>query len=45
MDKYVTKTFIKFFFGFVTIIGIAFAVIIVTASNEYQPVDNVAIPR
>jgi hypothetical protein len=45
MDRYFTKTFTKFLFGFLTIIAIAFGVIIVSAPYFPEPVDNVALPR
>jgi hypothetical protein len=43
--KFFTKTFTRFFFGFLCIIGLAFAVMIVAANQPPQPVDNVAVPR
>jgi hypothetical protein len=39
-----TKTFLRFFIGFVVIIGVAFGVLIVTAQIP-KSVDNVAAPR
>ena len=41
------KTFYHFFFGFVIIIGLAFAVLLITGMQEPRPVDpvvNVANP-
>lgn len=41
-----TKTFYHFFFGFVVIIGAAFAVLIVAGNQPApSPVDNVAQPQ
>ena len=48
MDKFFTKTFFKFFFAFLFIIGAAFGVLIYAASKEppqVAPVDNVALPQ
>jgi len=40
------KTFYHFFFGFVIIIGLAFAVLLITGAQEPpSPVDNVALPQ
>jgi len=39
------KTFYHFFFGFVVIIGLAFAVLLITGMQEPSPVDNVALPQ
>jgi len=39
------KTFYHFFFGFVIIIGLAFAVLLITGMQEPSPVDNVALPQ
>lgn len=46
MNRIFTKTFVRFFVGFVVIIGAAFGVLIVS-SQIPQPVDvdNVAAPR
>jgi len=43
--KFFTKTFTRFFFGFLCIIGLAFAVMLVASNAAPQPVDNVAVPR
>jgi len=43
--RFFTRTFTKFFFGFLCIIGLAFAVMLVAANQGPQPVDNVAVPR
>jgi hypothetical protein len=47
MERYFTKTFFRFFFGFVVIIGVAFVVLAVASSWRTQatPVDNVALPQ
>ena len=46
MNRFFTKTFIKFFVGFVVIIGVAFGVLIVTAQiPKPVDIDNVAAPR
>ncbi len=48
MDKFFTKTFFKFFFAFLVIIGVAFGVLIYAASKEppqVSSVDNVAQPQ
>lgn len=40
------KTFYHFFFGFVAIIGLGFAVLVLTGMQERpEPVDNVALPQ
>ncbi len=39
------KTFYHFFFAFVAIIGLAFAVLLITGAQEPSPVDNVALPQ
>jgi len=43
-SRYYTKTFRRFFIGFLCIIGLAFAVMLVAANSAPQPspVDNVA---
>jgi hypothetical protein len=43
MDQYFTKTFFKFFFSFLVIIGVAFGVIAVASSME-PPKAQVAYP-
>ncbi|MEK7109540.1 MAG: hypothetical protein AAB919_03900 [Patescibacteria group bacterium] len=43
--RFFTKTFTKFFLGFLCIIGLAFAVMLVASGVAPQPVDNVAVPR
>jgi|GEM_PF-1320337 len=48
MRSLFTKTFFKFFFTFIIIIGVAFGVLIYAASKEppqVSPVDNVALPQ
>ncbi|MGC9602288.1 MAG: hypothetical protein ABSE76_00885 [Minisyncoccia bacterium] len=48
MDRFFTKTFFKFFFAFLVIIGAAFGVLLYAASQEspqVSPVDNVALPQ
>jgi len=45
MERYFTKTFAKFAFGFLTIIAMAFGVMAVAAPHMTEPVDNVALPR
>lgn len=48
MDKFFTKTFSKFFFAFLIIIGAAFGILLYAASQEppaVSPVDNVALPQ
>lgn len=44
MKRYFTSTFVKFVFGFLAIIAVAFAVVIVFAPTA-APIDNVALPR
>lgn len=44
MRPFFTKTFVRFFVGFVVIIGLAFGVLVAT-SQISQPIDNVAAPR
>jgi hypothetical protein len=40
------NTFYRFFFGFVVIIGLAFAVLVITGlQTPPNPVDNVALPQ
>jgi len=39
------KTFYHFFFAFVAIIGLAFAVLLITGAQQPSPVDNVALPQ
>ena len=45
MDRFFTKTFFKFFFVFLIIIGVAFGVLVYTAAQAPSPVDNVALPQ
>lgn len=46
MERYFTKTFFRFFAGFVAIIAIAFGVMYIAGSRlSSGPVDNVAAPR
>lgn len=49
MNLYFTKTFFKFFFGFLIIIGVAFGVLIGASLFVAQPapaaVDNLASPQ
>jgi hypothetical protein len=45
MNRFFTKTFFKFFFAFLIIIGIAFGVLVFTAGQTPSPVDNVALPK
>jgi dolichol kinase len=46
MDRFFTKTFMRFFVGFVLIIGAAFGVL--ALANNFEgpsPVDNLAAPK
>ncbi|KKW35791.1 MAG: hypothetical protein UY84_C0001G0214 [Candidatus Adlerbacteria bacterium GW2011_GWA2_54_12] len=46
MERYFTKTFFRFFMGFVAIIALAFGVMYIAGSQLFQgPIDNVAAPR
>ncbi len=47
MNNYFTKTFFKFFFGFLVIISVAFGVLIGASalSPAPVPVDNIAAPQ
>jgi hypothetical protein len=45
MDKYFTKTFFKFLFGFLAIIGVSFTLLALMAQETLPPVDNVAQPQ
>jgi hypothetical protein len=46
MKQLFTKTFFKFFFVFLLILGGAFGVLFFTASQvPVHPVDNVALPQ
>lgn len=40
-----TKTFIRFFIGFVAIIGLAFGVLAISSNVGAPQIDNVAAPR
>ncbi len=44
-NRFFTKTFTKFFFAFILIIGGAFVVLIVASTVMPQTVDNVASPK
>jgi hypothetical protein len=45
MDRYFTKTFFRFFVGFVAIIAVAFGIVVVVSNINVPKVDNVAQPR
>ncbi len=47
MKRYLTATFVRFLFGFLFVIGIAFCVVIIASSKvpPAAPVDNVALPQ
>lgn len=45
MERYFTKTFFRFFVGFVAIITLAFGVVMVVSHISVPKVDNVAYPR
>lgn len=45
MQRYYTKTFVKFLFAFLGIIALGFAVAIFVSPAAPAPVDNVALPR
>ena len=46
MNPYFTKTFIRFFVGFVVIIGVAFGVLSITSALDAPvPIDNLAAPQ
>jgi hypothetical protein len=47
MEQYFTKTFFRFFFGFLVIIAVAFGVLIVTSHLSPSPgtIDNTATPQ
>jgi hypothetical protein len=45
MDRYFTKTFFKFFFVFVVIIGIAFGVLVFTAAQTPPADQQIAQPQ
>jgi len=45
MNQLFTKTFVKFFFAFILIIGGAFGVLIAVSSVTPETVDNVASPK
>ena len=44
-NRFFTKTFTKFFFAFILIIGGAFGVLVVASSVMPQNVDNLATPK
>jgi len=45
MNRYFTKTFFRFFVGFVAIITVAFGVMMLVSNIGAPAVDNVAHPR
>ena len=45
MNRFFTKTFFRFFFVFLVIIGIAFGIMLYTAAQVPPSVDNVAVPQ
>jgi hypothetical protein len=45
MNKYFTKTFFRFFFGFLAIIAVAFGVLLTSTWVLPTPVDNIATPQ
>lgn len=45
MSKYFTKTFFRFFFGFLAIIALAFGILITTSQFSTPAVDNTAAPK
>jgi hypothetical protein len=45
VKRYFTKTFYRFFFGFLVILGVAFGVMALSASVIPSPVDTVAHPQ
>jgi hypothetical protein len=48
MDRYFTRTFYRFLFGFLAIIVVAFSVLVVLGLNtpkELPPVDNAALSQ
>lgn len=48
MNRYFTKTFVRFFVVFLLILGVAFGVIVWASSEvptQPSPVDNVALPQ
>ncbi len=45
MDRFFTKTFFRFFFAFLVIIGVAFGILLFTASKVSPTIDNVAAPQ
>jgi hypothetical protein len=47
MERYFTKAFFKFFFGFLVIIAVAFGVLVVTShmGPESPTIDNTATPQ
>ena len=45
MNRYFTKTFFRFFIGFVAIVTIAFGVVVMVSNLSVPKVDNVAHPR
>ena len=44
MDRYFTKGFFRFFFGFLIIIAVAFGILLFTASQTPQPQEQIAQP-
>jgi hypothetical protein len=45
MNRFFTKTFFKFFFAFLVIIGVAFGILLITANQNPNSVDNIALPQ
>lgn len=45
MERYFTKTFFKFFLGFLVIIGVAFGILIGASYVAPVPVDTIAHPK
>ncbi|MDP4020939.1 MAG: hypothetical protein Q8P58_02790 [Candidatus Adlerbacteria bacterium] len=44
MNRYFTKTFFRFFVGFVAIITIAFGIIVIASNLSAPETDNIAAP-
>ena len=45
MQKYFTKTFFRFFFGFLVIIAVAFGILIAVSAFNPTAIDNIAKPE
>ena len=45
MKQYFTKSFFRFLFGFLAIIGAAFLLLVILAHESPEPVDNIAQPQ